>query len=515
MRAAPVRHGNMIDRVAPTLRCTRLRRTYPGVVALDDLDFVGEAGVVHAILGENGAGKSTFIKALGGTVRLEAGTIEVGGTAVRVASVADAWRHGVGVAYQELSLIPHLTVGQNIWLNRLGRPFLGLLGQAETTRRTEELFARLGAPAIDPLRTVADLSIAQRHVVEIVASCAGRPKILVLDEATAALPATEADWALRLARRLAGEGSLVLFISHRLRECRDVADHFTVFRRGMVIRNGALRDFTDDQVVEDMLGQKPRMLYPPRARPAEQRIALAVRGLDVANELQGISFDLRAGEVVGLGGLEGQGQSALLLALFGMKRWRGSVSVSGKPVRIRSPAEAFRAGIALAPEDRRYQGLHLDASIRQNVALPVLSRISRFGLLAPRSDRAVVNRAVGNLDIKASSLEQLVRTLSGGNQQKVVVAKLLAVGADVLLFHDLTRGIDVGAKAEIFHLMRRLAGQGKSILFYSSENQELVSMCDRVLVLRAGRLAATLTGGDLSEERILQAALGVGEETVP
>ena len=515
MRAALCGMAIMIDQVAPRLRCTRLRRTYPGVVALDDLDFVGEAGVVHAILGENGAGKSTFIKALGGTVRLEAGTIEVGGSVVRMASVADAWRRGVGIAYQELSLIPHLTVGQNIWLNRLGRPFLGLLGRTETTRRTEELFARLGAPAVDPLRNVADLSIAQRHVVEIVASCAGHPEILVLDEATAALPASEADWALRLARRLAGEGSLVLFISHRLRECREVADHFTVFRRGAAIRTGALRDFTDDQVVEDMLGQKPRMLYPPRARPPEEQIALAVRRLNVANELKGISFDLRAGEVVGLGGLEGQGQSALLLALFGIKRWRGWVSVSGKPVRIRSPAEAFRAGIALAPEDRRYQGLHLDASIRRNVALPVLSRISRIGFLAPGSDRTVVNRAIGNLAIKASSLEQPVRTLSGGNQQKVVVAKLLAVGADVLLFHDLTRGIDVGAKAEIFHLMRRLAGQGKSILFYSSENQELVSMCDRVLVLRAGRLAATLTGGDLSEERILQAALGVGQETIP
>jgi ribose transport system ATP-binding protein len=240
-----------------------------------------------------------------------------------------------------------------------------------------------------------------------------------------------------------------------------------------------------------------------------------VRRFDVANELYRISFDLRAGEIVGLGGLEGQGQSPLLLALFGMRRWRGSVSVNGKPVHVRSPAAAFRAGIALAPEDRRYQGLHLDASIRRNVALPVLSRISRFGFLAPGSDRAVVSRAIGSLAVKAASLEQPVRTLSGGNQQKVVVAKLLALGAEILLFHDLTRGIDVGAKAEIFRLMRRLAGEGKSIVFYSSESQELVSMCDRVLVLRGGRIAATLAGGDLTEERILQAAIGAGQGLSP
>jgi ribose transport system ATP-binding protein len=494
------------------LRCTRLRRTYPGVVALDDLDFSGEAGVVHAILGENGAGKSTFIKALGGTVRLEAGEIEIAGSPARIASVADARRLGISVAYQELSLIPHLTVGQNVWLNQLGRPLLGILGQAETTRRTEELFARVGAPPVNPRRKVADLSIAQRHVVEIVASCALNPRVLVLDEATAALPAAEAEWALGLARRLATDGSLVLFISHRLHECRDVAERFTVLRRGKAIRSGALSDFTDDQIVEDMLGRKPRMLYPPPERPPAERVTLEVRALGVAHELADLSFDLREGEIVGLGGLEGQGQSALLLALFGMKRWQGAVSVAGRQVRVRSPSDAFRAGIALVPEDRRYQGLHLDASIRRNVALPVLSRISRLGFLAPGADRAVVSRAIEGLAVKATSLDQPVRTLSGGNQQKVVVAKLLAVGAKVLLFHDLTRGIDVGAKAEIFLLMRRLAGEGKSILFYSSENQELVSMCDRVLVLRAGRLAAVLAGGDLSEERILHAALGVGSE---
>jgi ribose transport system ATP-binding protein len=320
------------------------------------------------------------------------------------------------------------------------------------------------------------------------------------------------DLAVKLARR----GKLVLFISHRLYECREVADRYTVFRRGKAVRSAAFSASNDDEIIEDMLGRKPRTLYPPPVRPPEEKPLLQVANLNLANELDNVSFELRAGEILGLGGLEGQGQSALILALFGVRSYRGQVVIDGKPVRIRSPRDAFAAGVGLAlvPEDRRYQGLHLDKSIRENISLPVLSKLSRAGFMQRGQERALARSAIEELSIKVSSLEQPARTLSGGNQQKVVIAKLLAVGTRILLFHDLTRGIDVGTKAEIFHLMRQLSARGHAVLFYSSENQELVNMCDRVLVLRAGRAVAMLEGNALSEERILQAALGLSPGAV-
>jgi ribose transport system ATP-binding protein len=502
--------------MAAVLKCVALTKAYPGVVALDGLDFEAEAGTIHAVLGENGAGKSTFIKSLGGTVRPDSGSIAIDGAPVAMASVRDARRLGIGVAYQELSLVPDLTVGQNIWLDKLGRNPLGLVGGRATTRRTEELLARLGAPSIDPRRKVKDLSIAARHVVEIVSSVATNPRILVLDEATAALPAAEARWALELAQRLAAQGTLVLFISHRLHECREIASRFTVLRRGKAIRSAAFADLRDEEIIEDMLGRKPRALYPPAVTPPRREPLLEVAHLHVADALHDVSLDLHAGEILGLGGLEGQGQSALMLALFGMQPCRGEIRVGGVPVQIRSPKQAFAAGVGLAlvPEDRRYQGLHLDKSVRDNIALPVLSRLGRFGFIGRRRETSLAQQMAGELSIKLTSVDQPVRTLSGGNQQKVVIAKLLSVGAKILLFHDLTRGIDVGTKAEVFHLMRDLAAKGHAILFYSSENQELVNMCDRVLVLRGGRSMGTIAAASLSEERILQAAMGLAGSAV-
>jgi ribose transport system ATP-binding protein len=494
------------------LNCRRLTKAYPGVVALDRLDFVGHAGSVHAVLGENGAGKSTFMKLLGGAVRPDSGSIELFGQSVQLRSVGDARQKGISVAYQELSLIPDLTVGQNIWLNRSATAHpLALMSERSTTRRTEELCAKLGAPGLDPRRKVGDLSIAARHVVEIIASVATDPRVLVWDEATAALPAAEAKWALGLAVALAGQGALVLFISHRLHECREVAGRFTVLRRGRAIRSGVLADASDDELIEDMLGRKPRVLYPPPKSPPSDERLLSVRGLSVPHELYDVSFDLHRGEILGVGGLEGQGQSALMLSLFGMRRHKGEITVAGERVHIGSPRQAFEAGVGLVlvPEDRRYQGLHLEKSIRENVALPILSKLARFGFVIPSRDTQVARQAVQALDIKAESIEQPANTLSGGNQQKVVVAKMLAVGASILLLYDLTRGIDVGTKAEIFHLTRELAASGHAILYYSSESQELTNMCDRILVLQAGTVAAVLQGDDRTEEQLLQAAIGI------
>jgi ribose transport system ATP-binding protein len=313
---------------------------------------------------------------------------------------------------------------------------------------------------------------------------------------------------------MAEENKLVLFITHRLDEARGVADRVTIWRRGKDILTGAMSSFTDGEIVEAMLGRKPQLLYPAAKSYPKETTVLSVKDLTVSHRLKKISFDLKEGEILGVGGLQGQGQSTLLLTLFGMHPYTGKIEVSGKACNIRSPHDAFKAGIGLAlvPEDRRVQGLLLTKSIADNLSLPILSKITnRFGLLSDALEKRMINRAIELLKIKAHSPEQLVTTLSGGNQQKVVVAKLLLVGAKVLLFLDLTRGIDVGTKAEIFQLARDLTADGYSIVMYSSENQELIHMCDRVMVLNEGKLAAILQGSDLTEEAIMHAAFAINK----
>jgi len=499
------------------LRCQGLRKAFPGVVALEDLEFHARTGRVHAILGENGAGKSTLIKGLAGSVPFDDGTIELFGQTVSIRSPLEARELGIEVAYQELSSIPDLSVARSIWLRRAKvRPGAQMTRRA-MRRRTLELFEKLGAPHIDPDRPVRQLSIAERQVVEVVGSLATDPRIVVLDEATASLPAEATRWVLELARLLAADGKLVLFISHRLPEIRQVADDVTVLRDGRSVLTTAIDDVDDDGLVEAMLGRKPQRLYPPPLSRPTDVVNLRVESLSSGRRLHDVSLELREGEIVGVGGLEGQGQSTLLYALFGLASHRGRILVRDVPVSIRSPRAAFRAGIGLAlvPEDRRREGLIVSKSVRENVALPILDELTRGGLLSDRREDHVVRRAVEQLDVRVASLEQTVTTLSGGNQQKVVIAKLLELGAKILLFHDLTRGIDVGTKAQIFALIRELAASGHSILFYSSDNQELVHMCDRVLVLSHGRVAAHLEGDQLTEEQILRAAFGVRQGASP
>jgi ribose transport system ATP-binding protein len=504
-------HDASLDGAAWALRCHGLRKAFPGVVALKGLEFSARAGRVHAILGENGAGKSTLIKGLAGSVPFDEGTVELFGEPATIRTPLDARRIGIEVAYQELSGIADLSVARSIWLRRGSAGGLRRLSARALRRRTLALYDRLGAPRIDPDRLVRHLSIAERQVVEVISSLATDPRVVILDEATASLPADETRWVLELARRLAGEGKLVLFISHRLPEIRQVADDVTVLRDGEWVLTSAMSDVADDQLVEAMLGRKPQRLYPPSLSAPGAAVSLRVENLSSGGRLAGVSFDLHEGEIIGVGGLEGQGQSALLYALFGLAPSRGSIIVGGERVTIRSPRQAFRAGVGLAlvPEDRRREGLIGSKSVRENIALPMLDHLTRGGLLSGALEEELVRKAIDRMNIRASSLEQPVMTLSGGNQQKVVIAKLLMLGTRILLFHDLTRGIDVGTKAQIFGLFRELAASGHSILFYSSDNQELVHMCDRVLVLSRGRVAAELRGEDLTEARILRAAFGV------
>jgi ribose transport system ATP-binding protein len=486
------------------------------VVALNDLAFSARAGRVHAILGENGAGKSTLMKGLAGSVPFDSGSVEVFGEPVTIGSPLAARRLGIEVAYQELSGIPDLTVARSIWLRRGAGGRGGRLGQRSLRRRTLALYERLGAPLVDPDRLVRHLSIAERHLVEVIASLATDPRIAVFDEATAALPAEETRWVLELSRRLADSGKLVLFISHRLPEIRQVADEVTVLRDGNAVLHAPMSDVGDEALVEAMLGRKPQRLYPPPLAAPGERVNLRVGDLSCDTRLSNVSFELHEGEILGVGGLEGQGQSALLYALFGLVSSRGQIHVRDERVRIRSPRAAFHAGIGLAlvPEDRRREGLIMSKSVRENVALPVVDRVTRHGLLSGKREDEVVREAVERLNVRTPTLEQPVMMLSGGNQQKVVIAKLLTLGAKILLLHDLTRGIDVGTKAQIFELLRELTASGHSILFYSSDNQELAHMCDRVLVMSRGRVAATLDGERLTESHILRAAFGVKDAPI-
>jgi ribose transport system ATP-binding protein len=494
------------------LRCQGISKRFPGVVALRRLDFAARSGEVHAILGENGAGKSTFIKILGGAVRPDAGTIELAGEPVAAATPRGARELGIGLVYQELSLIPHLTVAQNV-LAAVTRPSrIGVFSAAALRKRLRLLWEHYEAPPVNPDAKVRHLGFATRQVVEIMRALASEPRVVVFDEATAGLPAREATWALGLARRLAGEGKLVLFISHRLPEIRRVADRVTILRDGDAVLADRVDALDDARIVEAMLGRKPQRLLPGPIAPPRDRVVLSVRALSVGHRLRDVSFELREGEILGVGGLQGQGQSTLLLALFGILRARGEVEVDGRRVHVRSPHRALHSGIGLAlvPEDRRNEGLMVRKSVRENVALPNLPQLTRWGFVSASAEERLAWRAVEKLHVKIGDVESPVSALSGGNQQKIVVGKLLELGARILLFHDPTRGIDVGTKAEIFQLARELTADGHSILFYSSDNQELAGMCDRVMVLRGGEVA-TILDGPVSEDAILRAAIAVPE----
>ena len=486
-----------------------LSKRYGGIVALSEADFSARAGEVHALLGENGAGKSTFIQILSGAVRHDSGSITVDGADYRPADPDAAQARGIAAVFQELSLIPDLTVEQNIWFRREPMTFLRTVDRAEMRRKTLQLFERYAFPKLRPDQELRRLTLAERQIVEIAKGLAKEPRILILDEATSALPASEAQWLLKLTRQLAGEGKLVIFISHRMAEVRAIADRLTIFRNGQTVAAHEASAVSDSEIVTQMIGRNLDRLYPERIATATGKTALSVRDLTSGSRLQGVSFDLREGEVLGVGGLQGHGQRELFQSLFGAVKATGSVELWGKKTDIRSPHDALtgRDGIALVPEDRRGQGLLLTKSVRENLTLAVISRFTDKGFLSSSKEAALVKEMVDFLRIKADTPDQLAGTLSGGNQQKVIFGKMLLTEARVLLLYDPTRGVDVGTKGEIFQLMRDLAAKGYAILFHSSDMPELVHVADRVIVMRNGRVAATLEGERISEESILGAEM--------
>ncbi len=490
-------------------------KRYGGVRALQQADLVVEAGRIHAVLGENGAGKSTLIKVMAGVVAPDEGRMLLDGRPVSFASPAAAAAAGIVCIFQELSLIPDLSVADNIGIAHPPRRH-GLIDRTAQRRLAEDALARAGAADIHPLALVRDLSLSRRQMVEIAKALARKPRILILDEATSALTAADVTRIYAVLKRLRAEGMALVYISHRMHEIVELADECTVFCNGRSVASYAAGTKTDQEVVELMIGREISQAFPPKSRAAPARGAvprLELRGLSWDHRLDDISLALHAGEVIGLGGLDGQGQRELLLALFGVLRGTtGEMRIDGRPVRIHAPSDARRPGIgmALIPEDRKTEGLMLPMSVGENLSFAALPQLAHWGVVDRRAEGEAIERMVRMLGVRSDGAAMPAGSLSGGNQQKLVIGKWLLTAPRIILLDDPTRGIDVGTKQEIYQLLRRLADEGAAILFYSTDYDELIGCCDRVLVMVEGAIERELVGAEITERALISSALAIG-----
>jgi len=498
---------------APLFRMDGVAKRYGGVRALENASLFVEAGRIHAVLGENGAGKSTLIKIMAGVVQPDEGTLTFEGANVAFPSPQAANQAGIACIFQELSLIPDLSVADNIAISNPPRRF-GMIDRRAQRRFAEEALARAGAEDIHPMAPVKDLPLSRRQMVEIAKALARRPRILILDEATSALTAGDVAKVFAVLKRLRAEGLALLYISHRMHEIDELADDCTVFRNGHNVATYKAGTKSGNEVVELMIGREYSHVFPPKplARAAAAAPTLEARNLSWTDKLVDISFKAQAGEIIGLGGLDGQGQRELLLGLFGVLRGlSGEVLIDGKPTRIGSPraAKGRAAGMALIPEDRKTEGLMLPMSVRDNLTLSGLDQVSRLGVIDRAKESAAIERMVKLLAIRAANVDAPVGALSGGNQQKVVIAKWLMNAPRIILLNDPTRGIDVGTKQELYQLLRKLADEGATILFYSTDYDELIGCCDKVLVMYDGAVIRTLTGSEITEHALISSALNI------
>jgi ribose transport system ATP-binding protein len=485
-----------------------ITKLFPGVRALDDVSMQFRKGEIHAIVGENGAGKSTLIKILAGAYQPTEGTIHVLGNTFSAHShytPHESLAMGISVIYQEFNLIPYLSVAENVFYGREAVRG-GFIDRRHMAGETRRLCREMGIE-LDPRTKVKDLSVAYQQIVEIVKSLSRDVKIVVMDEPTAPLTNKEIESLFGIVRKMKARGVTVLYISHRLEEVFQICDRVSVMRDGKYIATKDTGAVSIKELIGFMIGRELSQDY-PRAAGGGSEVVLAVKGL-TTDKLKGVSFELHKGEILGLGGLVGSGRSETVRALFGADRLiSGEISILGKKCRITSPADAIRHSLGLLPEDRKRHGLVVGLQVKENITFGILKLLSRFGLVSAAEQKRISLELKDSLKIKTPKITQLTRNLSGGNQQKVVLAKWLATKSDILIFDEPTRGIDVGTKQEIYGLMRELTGQGKSVLMISSEMPELIGMSDRIVVMHEGRVNGVLAREDFSQERILEIASG-------
>ncbi|HZO50478.1 MAG TPA: sugar ABC transporter ATP-binding protein [Gaiellaceae bacterium] len=493
---------------APLVELRELSKSYGGVHALADVSFAIERASVHALVGENGAGKSTLVKILTGVVHPDAGEVLVEGAAQRIADPQAAHRLGIVAMYQEPTVFPDLTVAENVFAGRHPRTRVGAVDWRRMRSSVARLLDELGVD-FGPDTPVRGLGVADRQLLEIAKALSTDARLLIMDEPTAALSPHEVERLFATVRQLRGRGVAIVFISHRLNEVTAIADSVTVLRDGRHVATQPATQLTEAEIVRLMVGRSLDALFPKEEAEIGE-VVLRAEGLTRRGVFSDVSFELRRGEIVGLAGFVGAGRSEVARAIFGIDRLdAGRVWIRGRRFRPRSPRAALRRGLAYLPEDRLQQGLVQTMPIATNLSMAVLPELTPGGVLRPRREQALARRFMEELRIKATSPAQPVRSLSGGNQQKVVLSKWLAAEPSILVLDEPTHGVDVGTKADVHRTISRLAAAGLSILLVSSELLEVLGMSDRVLVMREGRLVAELPRAEASEERIVQAAAGV------
>jgi len=487
------------------LRMTGISKSFPGIRALSTVDFDVEAGEVHAVVGENGAGKSTLMKVLAGVYQPDDGTIELDGVAVRLSDPIEARRRGIGMVYQELNLVPDLTVAENILLGSTPSRF-GLVDRRALREQARAVLDELDA-RIHTDDLVGSLTVSQQQIVEIAKVYAARPRIVVLDEPTSSLSEHETQSLFRIIGRMTEAGLAVIYISHRLREVLDISQRVTVLRDKRLVDTRPTSGISAAEMIRLMVGRDLTEVFPKREVEIGE-VALSVTGLSRAGEFNDISLTVRSGEILGLAGLVGAGRTEVARAIFGLdNRDAGLIEIDGTVVNIRGPRDAVRAGIAYVPEDRKRDGIVPQLSIKDNISLAVLDRVSAAGWIRPNAERTLARQKADELTVTPPAITPRVDTLSGGNQQKVVFAKWLAARPRVLILDEPTRGVDVGAKADIHTIIGELAARGTAIVLISSELPEVLAVSDRILVLHDGRISAELPRG-ASEQEVMHAATG-------
>ena len=492
------------------LRMQGIRKTFPGVVALDNVNLDVRSGTVHSLMGENGAGKSTLMKCLIGMYTPDEGTVELAGDIVRFKDTKDGLEHGISMIHQELSPVPEMMVAENIWLGREPRGRLGLLSPAAMFRKTRELFDEWKIN-IDPKARMKDLTVSKQQMVEIAKAISYDAKIIIMDEPTSAIPEREVAHLHGMIKRLTDFGVAIIYITHKMDEVFRISDDITVFRDGKHVGSYPAKELDRDKLIKLMVGRELTDLFPKEEAEIGD-VVLSVQGLTRGSVVKDVSFELHRGEILGLAGLMGAGRTEVLETIFGIEKAdSGEVVLNGKTLRIKQPSDAIRAGMALLTEDRKLNGIMGVLSVRDNITAAALPRYSPRGVLRVGEMRKDSEDQREKLRIKTPSLSQLIKNLSGGNQQKALISRWLLTVPDVLMIDEPTRGIDVGAKSEIHRLMSMLAQQGKAIIMVSSELPEVLGMSDRILVMHEGRISGELSREEANQESVMHLATG-GDE---